>query len=176
MASRTELSKHDEIQAEILAACKELGFDAIQEYRGKDQRADILASKNSGRYAFEIQISPQSLKKTLARQAKFARHGVTGCWLFEKPTSKLSIERPDLPVFYVTKLQDASFSVSLSGRKELPLHQFIEKFMSGGIKFCGTARTKPEQHVKLVFFEMKCWKCKTMNHGNYSEGTASNSR
>jgi hypothetical protein len=59
----------------------------------------------------------------------------------------------------------------LSGRKELPLHDFLERFLSGSIKFCETARTKPEQQVKLVFFEIECWKCKAMNHVYYVDTT-----
>jgi hypothetical protein len=143
MASRKEPSKHDDIKAEIVTACKDLGFDAIHEYQGKGWRADVLAAKNSARFAFEIQISPQSLKRTLERQAQYTRDGITGCWLFEKPPSRLSDERPDLPLFCVTKQTDTSFSVSLSGRKELPLHDFLESFLSGSIKFCKTARTSP---------------------------------
>src|SRR5262245_40885257 len=100
MATRIEPSKHDEIKAEIFAVCKDFGFDATQEYQGKGWRADVLVTKNADRFAFEIQISPQTLKKTLERQAKYTRDGIRGCWLFEKSPSKLSEERPDLPLFY----------------------------------------------------------------------------
>lgn len=162
-------SRHDLIKAEIYYACNDLGFHATQEYRGKGWRADVFAVKNSKKFAFEIQISPQSLKKTLERQDKYFRDEVIGCWLFEKPPSKLSDERPDLPLFYVIRQTDNSFSVSLSGRKELHLHDFLEQFLSKNIKFCNFLRTTPEQKIKLVFYEMECWKCKAMNHIYYVE-------
>jgi hypothetical protein len=164
-----EQSKHEKIKLKIIETCKDLNLKTVPEYRGKDWRADVYASNNSVRFAFEIQISPQSLAKTLARQAKYNRDGIIGCWLFEKPLAKLADERPDLPLFYVTQKTDSSFSVSLSGRKELPIHEFLETFLTGKIKFCNVARTKPIQHVKLVFFEMECWKCKAMNHIYYVE-------
>ncbi len=169
MLSKPEISKHDLIKAEIFAACNDLGFLATQEYKGKGWRADVYAVRDLKKFAFEIQISPQSLKKTLERQEKYVRDEVMGCWLFEKPPSKLSDERPDLPLFYVTEQTDQSFCVSLSGRKELQLHDFLEQFLSGNIKFCDVARTTPEQKIKLVFFEMECWKCKAMNHIYYVE-------
>jgi hypothetical protein len=68
MLSKPEVSKHDSIKAEIFAACSDLGFHATQEYKGKGWRADVFAAKDSKKFAFEIQISPQSLKKTLERQ------------------------------------------------------------------------------------------------------------
>lgn len=171
MTSNQETSKHDLIKAEIFSACNDLGFIATQEYKGKGWRADVFALNDSKKFAFEIQVSPQSLKKTLERQEKYFRDEIIGCWLFEKPPAKLSDERPDLPLFYVTRQSDNSFSVSLSGRKELPLHIFLEQFLTGNIRFCEVARTTPDQNIRLVFFEMECWKCKKMNHVYYVDTT-----
>jgi len=167
MSSKSETPEHALVKAEILEACKDLGFNAIQEYKGKGWRADVFATRDSKRFAFEIQISPQSLKKTLERQEKYTRDGIIGCWLFQKPISRLSDERPDLPLFYVVKQADSSFCVSLSGRRELGMHDFLEQYLNGHIRFCNGARAKPDQHVKLVFYEMECWKCKAMNHIYY---------
>jgi len=169
MQSKQETSKHDLIKAAIFASCNDLGLHAIQEYKGKDWRADVYVVNDSQKFALEIQTSPQSLKRTLERQDKYVRDGVVGCWLFEKSPSKLSDERPDLPLFYVTEQEGKSFSVSLSGRKELQLRDFLLSFLSGNMKFCDVARTVREQKVKLVFYEMECWKCKAMNHIYYVE-------
>jgi len=159
-----ETSKHDLIKAEIFLACNDLGFYATQEYNGKGWRTDVFAVKDTKKIAFEIQISPQSLKKTLERQEKYIRDEIIGCWLFERSPAKLTDERPELPLFYVTEQKGKMFSVSISGRKEIPLHNFLEQFLSGNIKFCKIACTSPEQKVKLVFYEMECWQCKEMNH------------
>lgn len=169
MLSKQETSKHDLIKAAIFAACNDLGIHAVQEYRGKDWRADVYVVNGSKKVAFEIQISPQSLNRTLERQQKYIRDEVSGCWLFEKPLSKLSNERLDLPLFYVVEQEDKSLLVSLSGRKELQLRDFLHKFLIGNIKFCNAARAAREQKVKLIFYEMECWKCKAVNHIYYVE-------
>ncbi|NKB82823.1 MAG: hypothetical protein GKS05_13260 [Nitrospirales bacterium] len=164
MLPQQETSTHDLIKSAIFSSCNDLGVHTFQEYKGRDWRADVYVASDTKNFAFEIQMSPQSLKKTLERQKKYIRDGVIGCWLFEKAPSKLSDERPDLPLFYITEQEGKSFSVSLSGRKELPLQDFLRNFLIGNIKFCDVVRTAREQKVKLVFYEMECWKCKAMNH------------
>lgn len=171
MLPRQEISKHDRIKAAVFSSCIDLGFHAIEEHRGRDWRADVYVTSDSNKFAFEIQMSPQSLRRTLERQEKYVRDGVIGCWLFEVAPSKLSKERPDLPLFYVSEQDDKSLSVSLSGRRELQLRDFLRNLLMGKIKFCDLARTAPEQKVKLVFYEMKCWKCKAINHIYYLDPT-----
>ena len=64
------ISKHDLIKAAVSSACNDLGFLSIQECRGKDWIADVYVASDSGKFAFEIQMSPQSLNRTLERQEK----------------------------------------------------------------------------------------------------------
>lgn len=167
MERQSESSAHKRIKTEIVAACFDLGYLATEEYWSRRWRADVLAASESDRIAFEVQLSSQSLKKTLERQERFAQDGVRGCWLFQKPISKLLGERPDLPLFYVAADPENNLMVSLSNRKVVPLHNFVKKFLASQIKFCKTARTKPEQTVTVVFYEMPCWKCQAMNHIYY---------
>jgi hypothetical protein len=164
---RAESHQHRQIKAAIVGACTESGCHTVEEYRGSGWVADVLASVGSKRVAFEVQLSPQSLKRTLGRQEKYVRAGVRGCWLFQRPLSKLLDERPDLPLFYVSAKPDGGFSVSLSGRRDLPLPTFVQEFIGGRIRFCETARTKAEQNVILVLVQMECWKCKATNHVYY---------
>ncbi len=161
------LSKHNKIQAAIISACKELGVEAIQEYRGQDWRADVYIPNKQKLIAFEIQLSPQSLKKTLERQAKYIRDGIVGCWLFENPLPKLIEERPDLPVFYVEDVGDFNLFVNLGNRRKVDLQAFLENFISDYIQFKSVAKTKTTQLVNLVFYEMTCWKCQKLNHLYY---------
>jgi len=167
MSAKSETPEHSQIKAEIVSVCNGLGYQAIEEFRGRGWRADVLASKGFEQVAFEVQLGPQSLKKTLDRQERYTRDGVKCCWLFQKPVPKLLDERPDLPLFYVSSQSNNAFSVSLSGRKDLCLRTFIAEFLAGRIRFCEVARAKPEQTIRLVFYEMECWKCKAMNHIYY---------
>ncbi len=172
MPAKPEAPEHSLIKAEILTACEDLGYEAIEEYHGKSWRADVLATRGSEKVAFEVQLSPQSLKRTLERQEKYAKDEVRGCWFFQRPVvSKLLNERPDLPLFYVSRGPDNALSISLSGRKNLPIHDFIQEFLTGKIKFCEVARTQPEQLVKIVFHQMECWQCKAVNHLYYVDTT-----
>jgi len=163
-------ARHSRIQAEIAAACRRLGYATSEEHRGDGWRADVFAIKGSRTVAFEVQLSSQSLQRTLHRQERYSRVGATCCWLFEKPPHKLLVERPDLPLFYVAEAREGAFLISLSGRNEVPLGLFVEQFLEGGVRFSQLARTKANQALALVFFEMKCWKCHTPNHVYYADG------
>ncbi len=155
---------HEQVQKRILDACNSMGLQAQSEYIGKDWRADVFTSANKLQYAFEVQITPQSLKKTQERQAKYIRDGIVGCWLFEKEPARQEVEMEDLPIFKLDAVDDNIF-VSLKERKTLPLDIFIHDFLHGKIKFCHTLNPLPK--VEILFIEMGCWKCGLVNHIYY---------
>lgn len=164
-----EIRKHPRIQAQIVSACKAHGIHAIQEYRGQGWRADVFIPNNGQPIAFEIQLSPQSLSKTLERQAKYNRDGIIGCWFFENPVSKLNEERPDLPLFYVEDGKDLELWVNLGDRRKIDLSEYLLSFISNNIQFRTVANTNSSQTVNINFYEMACWKCGEMNHLFYVE-------
>jgi competence CoiA-like predicted nuclease len=164
MENLSDTKKHARIQKEIVSACQDLGIEAIQEFGGRGWRADVFVPNNGKPIAFEIQLSPQSLKRTLNRQSKYIRDGIIGCWLFENPIAKLNEERPDLPLFYVEDRKDSTLQVNLGDRRKLDLHLFLENFISNNIQFKSVAKTNTKQLVNLVFYKMECWKCHEMNH------------
>ncbi len=141
-----------------------MGIEAIQERSGKGWRADVFVPNNKKPIAFEIQLSPQSLRKTLERQSKYIKDGIVGCWFFENPVSKLNEERPDLPLFYVEDQADLSLQVNLGDRRKVDLNTFLHNFISNNIQFKPVVKTKIKQLVCLVFYEMACWKCNELNH------------
>lgn len=159
-----EIKKHDRIQKQIISACQNLGIIAKQEFRGNGWRADVFVPNDNTPIAFEIQLSPQTLKKTLERQSKYIGEKILGCWLFEKPIPKLINERPDLPVFYVEDDANGNLIVNLGTRRKVDLQNFLENFISGNIRFMTVAKTNPIQTPKIAFYEMTCWKCKELNH------------
>lgn len=59
---------HEWAQNAIVDACKADNIPAQLEYRGKGYRSDVMAFANDKKYAFEIQVTPQTLKKTQERQ------------------------------------------------------------------------------------------------------------
>ena len=149
------MSLHDKVKEQILLSCNSLNFQAKKEYRGKDWRADVFVLTNGSKYAFEVQITKQSLKKTLERQEKYKRDGVIGCWLFENEPAKHKDEREDLPLYKIENVEDKTI-VSIKDRKELALEVFISDYLQNKIKFCQTLRM-PKAEIRFV--KEKCWKC-----------------
>ncbi len=162
-----DILKHDRIQAEIVSTLRDIGIKAIQEYCGNGWRADVFVPNSGKPIAFEIQLSPQSLRRTIERQSKYIRDGIIGCWLFENPVAKLTEERPDLPVYYVENNKDSNLLVNLGDRRKVDLQIFLVNFISDNIQFRPVVKTKIKQQVNLVFYEMGCWKCHEKNHIYY---------
>ena len=154
-------TKHNRIQEMIVSACHDLGFYAVQEHAGKGWRADVFVPNKN--IAFEVQLSPQSLKSTEKRQGKYIRDEINCCWLFENPVAKLNEERPDLPLFYVEEINN-ELHVNLGDRRKISLHEFLRIYLSNKIQFKTVARTKRIQRIRFVFYKMECWKCGELNY------------
>lgn len=155
---------HMMAQNAILDACSALNYPAQLEYRCSGYIPDVIVFVGEKKYAFEIQVSPQSLKKTRERQEKYLRDGIIGCWLFEKEPSKMQFEMEELPIFKLV-VEGNQLYVSLKSRKKLPIDVFIKDFITGKIKFC--QHIKPLPIITVNFIEFPCWKCGTMNHIYY---------
>ena len=155
-------STHDALKDAIIKVCKELGHDAFEEYRGKGWRADVYVEANGQKYAFEVQVTPQSLRKTYERQAKYIRDGITCCWLFERESRNMKEEFEELPLFKFVQTPNGGFEVSLKGRKTLLLMDFVRDFINNRIRFCHHVKRSPLIDVK--FIQMDCWSCGTVNY------------
>ena len=59
---------HMMAQNAILDACNALNYTAQLEYHCSGYRPDVMVFVGEKKYAFEIQVSPQSFKKTRERQ------------------------------------------------------------------------------------------------------------
>jgi hypothetical protein len=157
----TESSFHDSIRNKVAQICRELGYETREEFKGKDWRADVFVLANGIKYAFEIQTSIQTIRKTLERQDKYIRDGIIGCWLFEKePKQKKELEH--LPLFKLNNKDQ--ITVSLKDRKELSLKVFIKDYLQRKIRFCNTLNPL---ELEVRFIKMDCWKCGHENHIYY---------
>jgi competence protein CoiA len=75
-----ETAEHLAIKAAIVRACHAAAYSAETEVAGPDWRADVLAVRGTTRVAFEVQWSVQTLAETVARQERYARDEIRGCW------------------------------------------------------------------------------------------------
>lgn len=123
------ITKHNRIHMEIVNTWLNIGIEVKQEYKGQDWRADVFLHNNGKPITFQIQLSTQSLQRTIERQAKYIPDGIIGCWLFENPIAKLNEERTDLP-FYVEAKKDSNLVVNHGDRRKVNLNIFLENFIS----------------------------------------------
>ena len=145
------ISLHDSVKRAIYDICISLGYAAKVEHGKKGWRTDVYVEANERQYAFEVQMSPQSLKKTIERQDKLLRDDVFGCWLFEKEPARQNVELEKLPVFKIIN-RDEQIFISLKGRKELPLAVFIKDIIESEILFRNVLTPLPK--INLTILEM----------------------
>jgi hypothetical protein len=163
-----ETSHHNAIKQEVARACIEVGYITQIEASGPGYRADVFAEKGQRRIAFEVQISPQTLEQTVARQNRYQEQGILGCWLFEKPP--LGAGRK-LPVFKVIISPDYCVQVQA---KKISINQFIQDFLAEKITFHSKTFLEDRsfkflnpQPVKVIFVDYECWKCQEPGHIYY---------
>lgn len=160
--SSLKTSFHDNVKYKVAQICRELGYEVREEYKGIDWRADVLVLANNQIYAFEIQTSSQSLKRTIERQEKYIRDKIIGCWLFEKePKQQEELEK--LPLFKINN-KDGQLTISLKDRKEITLNIFLRDFLQNKIRF--SQYLNPHE-IEVRFIEFSCWHCKLKNHIYY---------
>lgn len=148
---------HSRVQSEIAEICISLGLPAEIEHRGKGWRADMFTTYNGRDYAFEIQVSPQSLKTTEARQQKYIDSNITACWLFEKePKESKQKELEHLPIFRFYE-ENGKIYVSIKNREFISLFVFVRDFIMGRFKFCHTM--KASKLIGIRFLPMNCYRC-----------------
>ena len=152
----------DSLKSAILDICKSLGYAASEKHQGKGLKADICIDANGQKYAFEIQVVPQSFRKIQERQVKYTRDGVSCCWLFERESRNMSEEFDKIPLFKFIQTPNGDFNISLKGRKTLSLMNFIRDFLNNRIKYCQHIRRSSKIDVK--FLKMNCWKCGAENY------------
>ncbi len=157
-----DTSFHDNVKYQVAQICRDLGYQVREEYKGEDWRADVLVVANNKKFAFEIQTSNQSLKKTIERQEKYIRDDIVGCWLFEKEP-KQNDELENLPLFKLNN-NNEHLTVSLKDRKELPLNIFLKDFLQDKIRF---SEVLSSNEIEIRFIEFDCWKCGLKNHIYY---------
>ncbi|MGD1698682.1 competence protein CoiA [Dapis sp. BLCC M229] len=166
---KSETWQHLLCKTEIARACKDMGYEVKTEASGVDWRADVLATKEIKnqlvKLAFEVQWSPQSLEETQQRQHKYIRDGIRCCWLFKKlPILK---QREDLPMFQLIE-EPENIAVKVN-QNSFQIFDFITALLSSHFKFSPFYQYKKQQHIKIRFFPVNCWKCHQKHYIYYVE-------
>lgn len=161
---RSETEEHLRLKELIAVSCLAAGWKTEVEYSHADWRADIWATSARARIAFEVQLSPTTLEDLLARQNKYARDNVRGCWFYgEKAISAKSPWEPvpiparsDLPAFDIHN-RNGMDEVRL-GDCYYRLADAIRLLLQGRVQFC--SRQQQEIRRCIDFLYLQCWRCK----------------
>ncbi len=156
--ARGETVQHLLAKEHAARGCRDAGYQVDTEVQGDDWIADVLATKDRTRIAFEVQCSSQTLTDTEERQARYERDGVRGAWLFRRLPPGAAPRR-DLPMFKLTfPSRDAPFV------EDMPLRLFTAALLGGKFKFCDTVAASPNQLLHLRFVRYVCWRCHKACH------------
>jgi hypothetical protein len=159
-----ESDAHQRAKQQIAAACARAGYAVIIEAAGVDWRADVLAVRGAVALAFEVQWSRLRLADALARQTRYTRDGVRGCWFFRTPPGtraapELATARHDLPLFHLLANADGSFSVALDGR-QLALDDLVMRLVDGRVRFCPAAAIAGAVELTIGLYRVTCPVCR----------------
>lgn len=168
--SQPETWQHLKAKTEIAHACHEAGWEAITEASGDGWRADILATRDNAKVAFEVQWSSQTLEETELRQKRYAEAGVRCCWLFKSPPNGIQ-SRGDLPLFKVEITDEVNNVIfnpheydrrgySDDDNQTFELRVFIQLLLKGNFKFSPNLVARRQQEVTIWFIQINCWRCK----------------
>ena len=166
---KPESAEHLKAKVAIMEACREQGWDAIPEFSEADWRADVLAVQGGKRIAFEVQWSRQTYEETRLRQERYKASNVRGCWFFRIAPKEMSdydktlVADKETPAFKIFKDENSNILAQV-GKVQMPLKALISNLLARKLKFCEHIRMAPKQKITIIFFEMKCWKCGTLQY------------
>jgi competence protein CoiA len=141
---------------------------------GEDWIADVLASKDRWRIAFEVQWTSQDENETRKRQKRYADSGVRGLWLFRQADF---VSDKEVPGFYIEFDGNVAFNVGIPEyygettkyfrsskygddrwQQKIDLERFIRGVLQRDLKWApAIGGTFP---VKVQCADTQCWKCK----------------
>ncbi|MEQ8192315.1 MAG: hypothetical protein ABRQ39_30395 [Candidatus Eremiobacterota bacterium] len=162
--SSCQFYENDEIlkmKNDIVIACSSCNYKVKTEVSYPEWSADVLAIKDKIKIAFEVSHKP--LNKVLEIQETYRKNGIRGCWFFKEKFREKIYPKKELPIFYISIDKNNNINVLLND-KYINLIEFVKLLLSGQIKFSQKLVSKSQQEIRIIFFEMICWKCKKISH------------
>lgn len=166
---KPESPEHLWVKKAIVEGCITAGWNGVPEFTGDNWRADVLAFQGNKKIAFEVQWSPQTYQETKFRQERYKNSGVRGCWFFKKPSGKTRIDFDELihnqsiPTFILQKDENQKIFSELNNRK-ITITELVANLLNGHVKFRENYEILKGKLIAIIFFDIKCWKCKRSQH------------
>jgi hypothetical protein len=118
-----ESKEHEEAKSIIAQACLDAGWEVDTEVSGPGYEADVMATRDDKKVAFEVQLSYQTKDVTEERRSKFESDNVKDFWLFRKMPASCDGRKPR---FHVIEIKGDAYSVK-HWERELPLEEFVKR-------------------------------------------------
>lgn len=161
--SEAESQEHLYIKGLVAKTAKELGWDVTTEWQektptGEQWVADVFCQKGKAKVVFEIQLSRQTKKETIARQNRYKDSGVRCAWLASNTVFDSSYISPnkETPFFLISK--PIMGEIPVVDCFNISLDNFIVSLLSGTISW-----VEEPWAYDIQYIEDMCWKCKKQN-------------
>jgi hypothetical protein len=154
-----ETAQHLLAKALIVDAIRAAGWDAEPEVRGDGWVADVMATRNGVRVAFEVQWSNQSLDEYRQRQQRYRDAGIASIAWFARHIEHLPPAEKALPVFRLA-ISDAGEATVHIGSTLLPLSEAVERLLTRRLQHRDHLANGQPAKALVEAAVMDCYRCK----------------
>lgn len=162
-SSPPESPEHLMLKAIVVEAIQGTGWSADVEVAAPDGswRADVMALRGKVRVALEIQLSPINAGEMKARQERYERDGVRGCWFFGGRVFRTFATPPsEIPAFPLSWTGDRIAEANVSiGLQKLPVPRAVRSLLAGHFRLCDMQAQTQEEVIRIFRFS-HCYSCK----------------
>ena len=157
---KSESPDHLALKTLVLMALRQAGWDATPEFSEGDWRADVLASKDGVRVAFEMQLSPQDGAETRRRHERYAASGVRCVWFMRRVPADLQPGNK-MPAFELVKdAESGQWSAFVSDRfaaEQIDVPELVTALAERRVRYV----PHKSEHLDLAVYNWAtiCWRC-----------------
>lgn len=168
--SAPESAEHLLLKSIILVAVRNAGWDGDVEVCSQEGgwRADVMASKDRLRVAFEVQLSTIPFFELAARQQAYSDSGVRGCWFYGygalNPPAPTKTDMPVFPFSYGINNPVAPSKRGMPpdqvriGSHEMSLPEAVAALLNRHFRRCAKQRVTTAEGIAIFRFH-ECWAC-----------------
>ena len=154
-----ESAEHLLAKAVIVNAILAAGWQAEPEARGEGWVADVMATRDGVRAAFEVQWTNQSLEEYRRRQQRYREAGIESIAWFARHTEHLPPADKSLPVFPLAVTADGVAAVQIEGRT-LALSGVVERLLTRRLRHRDYYADQQPADAHVAGIAMDCYRCK----------------
>jgi hypothetical protein len=168
--SAPESAEHLLLKSIILVAVRNASWDGDVEVCSQEGgwRADVMASKDRLRVAFEVQLSTIPFFELAARQQAYSDSGVRGCWFYGygalNPPAPTKTDMPVFPFSYGINNPVAPSKRGMPpdqvriGSHEMPLPEAVSALLNRQFRRCAKQHVTTSEGITIFRFH-ECWAC-----------------